>query len=89
MKRLLLAVILSAVLSFPAMAQYYVTPSGGIAPDGGLNYVFPVGYPFQTMGPHFPGSAVYWTSYPMIAVPGIAEQGPGGPWQAFGHQPWK
>jgi len=87
MKKLLTALMLISVLACPAVAQYFVVPQGGLAPDGGLNYTFPAGYPFQAYVQHFPGAPVYWTSYPMVPVPGYQQSGPLGAMP--GHQPWK
>jgi hypothetical protein len=89
MKRLLVALVLLGVCACPAMAQYFVVPQGGLAPDGGLNYTFPSGYPFQAYPSHYPGSPLYWTSYPMVPVPGLQEMGMAGTWGATPHAPMR
>lgn len=89
MKRPLMVLLLMGALTCPAMAQYFVVPQGGLAPDGGLNYTFPTGYPFQAYVPHYPGTPLYWTSYPMVPVPGLEQSGPLGAWGMSGHQSWK
>jgi hypothetical protein len=89
MKRLLVAIVLIGICACPAMAQYFVVPQGALAPDGGLNYTFPTGYPFHAYPPHYPGTPLYWTSYPMVPVPGLQEMGPSGAWGMSGHQPMR
>jgi len=78
MKRLLLATILVVAFCFPVMAQFNVAPGGAIMPDGGLQYVAPVGAPFQA-NPFvwnaypftWPTTPVYWVSYPYVPVPSV------------------
>jgi len=57
MTRLLLALMLVVAFCCPAMAQFNVAPGGAIMPDGGLQYVAPVGAPFQV-------NPFVWNAYP-------------------------
>jgi hypothetical protein len=74
MKKLLLVIVASAFFVAPVWAQQFVVPEGAIGPGGGVNYVFPAGSPFQARMSHFPVAPFYWTSYPMVPVPGIYDQ---------------
>lgn len=47
MKRFIYTLTLALLLSGSAWAQYYVVPGVGIGPNGGTNYVFPMGSPFK------------------------------------------
>lgn len=69
MNKLFLALIVLVGLSSSALAQYVVPADGGIAPDGGLNYVFPGGFPFQSVGPLYPMPQQYWLADPVPPAP--------------------
>jgi hypothetical protein len=50
-RKLLVALLLTVVLSSTAAAQSAVTPAGSIMPDGGLTYVVPMGRQSGLTGP--------------------------------------
>jgi hypothetical protein len=72
MKKLLFALILTALCASFAAAQYVVGPGGIITPNGALHYVVPQPYvymgatPFGAYPYHMP---LYPLSYPMVPVP--------------------
>lgn len=68
MKKVLLALMVMLGVVSSAMAQYVVPADGGIAPDGSLDYVYPAGFPFQSVGPLYPMPLQYWIAGPESAV---------------------
>jgi hypothetical protein len=89
MKRVLLVLVVTGLVSSPAMAQFFITPDGATLPDGTVNFVVPApppGIGQVAVSPAYGSYSIpymsrfYWASYPMTMVPGVPPTGPVDAW---------